>query len=74
MKCCSIAGDQYRALKVHGHEFKLHLNTQSMWLWCFSPVAFSMAADIKIDLRVKIFLKSMLREEKGKKVSGVWKM
>lgn len=45
-----------------------------MWLWYFSPAAFSMAAGIKIDLRVRIFLKTMLKEEKGKEVSGVRKM
>ena len=45
-----------------------------MWLWCFFPVTFSMAAGIKIDLRIMLFLKNMLKEEKGKEVSGVWKM
>lgn len=33
-----------------------------------------MAAGIKIDLRIRICLKNMLKEEKGKEVSGVWKM
>lgn len=62
------------ALKIHGHELKLILNTLSMWLRWLSPATCSMAMNINLDLRIRIFLKNTEKEEKGREVSGVWKV
>lgn len=40
----------------------------------FFFIIFSIVVGIEVDLRIRIFLKNMLKEEKGKEVSGVWKM
>lgn len=51
----------------------MNLNRVYLVVVLFSTT-FSIAAGIEADLRIRILLKNMLKEEKGKEVSGVWKM